>query len=93
MNHPRVALLVALSLALAVGLEAFSAGEPPALWVAQSQGIVKVVDGAVALAIPSTADVQALAVDGKRKRVWAYSGKQLLSYDFAGHPISALGEA
>lgn len=89
MNHPRIALLLALSLALAFGIEAFSSGEPPALWIAQSRGILKVQDNLVALEIPSAADVQALAVDGQRERVWAYAGKQLLSHDFDGHPISA----
>ena len=89
MKHPRISLLLALSLALAMGLEAFSSGEPPALWVAQTQGTLKVQDGAVALEIPSAAAVEALAVDGQRKRVWAYAGKQLLAYDFDGHPVSA----
>ncbi|MGH8629842.1 MAG: hypothetical protein ACREU7_03625, partial [Burkholderiales bacterium] len=89
MIHPRISLLLALSLALLMGLEAFSSTESPVLWVAQSQGILKVQDGAVALEIPSAAAVEALAVDGQRRRVWAYAGKQLLSYDFDGHPISA----
>lgn len=85
----RLSLLLALPLALAVGIEAFSSGEPPALWIAQSQGIVKFVDGAVALEIPSAADVQAVAVDGKRQRVWAYAAKRLSSYDFDGHPLTS----
>lgn len=89
MISPRLSLLLALPLALAVGIEAFSSGEPPALWVAQSQGIVKLVDGAVALEIPSAADVQAIAVDGKRQRVWAYAAKRLSSYDFDGHPLTS----
>lgn len=89
MISPRLSLLLALPLALAVGIEAFSSGEPPALWVAQSQGIVKLVDGAVALEIPSAADVQAIAVDGKRQRVWAYAAKRLSSYDLDGHPLTS----
>lgn len=89
MNHPRIALLLALSLALAFGIEAFSSAGPQALWVAHSQGIVKVQDRLVVLEIPSAAEVEALAVDGQRKRVWAYAGKQLRSFDFDGHPISA----
>lgn len=89
MNHPRILLLVALSLALVFGLEAFSPSEPQALWVAQSKGIVKLQDGVVALEIPVAADVQALAVDGQRERVWAYAGKQLLAFGFDGHPLSA----
>jgi sugar lactone lactonase YvrE len=32
--------------------------------------------------------VQALAVDGKHTRVWAYAGKQLLSYHVDGHLLS-----
>jgi len=86
-NYPRVSLLLAL--VLLFGLEAFSSSEPQALWVAQSQGIVKLVDGVEALEIPSAAAVEALAVDGKRKRVWAYAGKQLLAYDFEGRALSA----
>lgn len=89
MISSRLSLLLALPLALVVGIEAFSSGEPPALWVAQSQGIVKLVDGAVALQIPSAADVQAVAVDGKHERVWAYAAKRLSSYDFDGHPLTA----
>jgi hypothetical protein len=86
-----LSLLVALPLVLLFGFEAFSSPESPALWVAQSTGIVQLqqADGAVALEIPSAADVQALAVDGARKRIWAYAGKRLLSFDFAGHPLSA----
>ncbi|MGQ0585727.1 MAG: Ig-like domain-containing protein [Gammaproteobacteria bacterium] len=89
MDSLRISLLLALPLALAVGIEAFSSSEPPALWLAQSQGIVKVQDGVIAFEIPAGATVEALAVDGKRKRVWAYAGKQLFSYDSDGHPVSA----
>lgn len=88
MNLPRISLLAVPSLALLFGLEALSSGQPPALWVAQSQGIVKVVDGVGTLQIPSAAAVEALAVDGKRERVWAYAGKQLRSYDFDGQALS-----
>jgi hypothetical protein len=85
-----LALLAALPLALLFGLEAFSSTAPQPLWVAQSSGILKVqqADGAVALEIPSAADVQALAVDGQRKRVWAYAGKQLRSYGWDGQSLS-----
>jgi hypothetical protein len=88
-NYLRFSPLLLPPIAFLFGLEALSSGEPRALWVAQSQGVTKVVDGAVALEVPSAADVQALAVDGKHKRVWAYAGKQLLSYDFGGQALSA----
>jgi hypothetical protein len=88
-SYLRFSPLLLLPLAVLFGLEAVSSSAPPALWVAQAQGIAKIVDGAITLAVPSAADVQALAVDGKRKRVWAYSSKQLLSYDFEGQPLSA----
>jgi hypothetical protein len=86
-----LALLVLLPLVWWTGLQALSSLDAPPLWVAHASGILQVqqFDGSVTLQIPSGADVEAVAVDGARKRVWAYAGKRLLSFGFDGVALSS----
>lgn len=57
-----------------------------ALWVAGSDGIVKLAtaDGTILFEIPEAEDVRAVAVDAQRGILWAYSQGTLYAYSFNG---------
>lgn len=60
-------------------------GAAPHLWVAESNGVLKLAaaDGRVLLEIPRV-DVDAIAVDPAGGDVWVYAQQRLLRYDAAG---------
>jgi len=73
-----------------------AAGDATALWVAESQGLLKVsaLDGKSLLNIPVTGGVRALAADTVNGRLWAYSKQRLQAYTADGEPLFdiALGD-
>ncbi len=75
-----------ISLTLAQSSAAPNSNFVNALWVGESQGILKfaTATGSVLLGIPSAKEVCAVATDEKRGTLWAYGGGTLRAYGFNG---------
>src|SRR3984893_1631773 len=67
-------------------------GEPGAVWVADSRGVLKLSadSGDLVLAIPQAAGSRALAVDAATDRLWAYAPGLLVAFDLQGKPLLRL---
>jgi len=63
---------------------------PNALWIAESEGVLKVTtaQGTVLFEIEDLDDVRAVTVDETSGRLWALSKTTLLSYNFSGVLVS-----
>ncbi len=61
-----------------------------ALWVAESNGVLKLAtsDGSVLFEIGNAVDVQAIALDEQRGLLWAYGDAALSAYAFNGTLIA-----
>lgn len=57
-----------------------------AVWVAESDGILKVAtaDGTILFEIPDAVGTRVVAVDTQRGVLWAYGKNHLSAFDFAG---------
>lgn len=71
-------------------LGATAAAQANALWVAESEGLLKIdpADAAVALEIHEPAGVDAVAADPDGDRIWAVTGHRLKAYSAGGELIA-----
>ncbi len=60
-----------------------------ALWVAESDGAVKIsaADGSLLVEVTEVSDVRAAAVDIRRSRIWLLAHGSLLALDLEGEPV------
>jgi len=84
-----VLALLAVSLPRAASLLAAAQQDPAtvnAVWVAESQGLIKVAtaDGRLLLEIAGLTNVRAVAVDHHRPTIWLYAGQNLYAYGYDG---------
>jgi ligand-binding sensor domain-containing protein len=64
----------------------------PTLWIAGSNGLLKVNVGNFenSISIQTVEKTTAIGIDSLSGKVWVQSGNKLLSYDIAGHLLSSL---
>ena len=84
--------LILLALATVSGAQATPTVDTNVLWVANSDGLLKVAtpEAQIILRIPEAKPVEALAVDEQRRVVWAAEPGHLIAYDFSGKIVREL---
>jgi RHS repeat-associated protein len=77
---------IALAGATALASQGPELARVEALWVAESEGVLKVarVSGGLLLEIPEVPEARGVAVDPRREAVWVYAGRELSAWSFRG---------
>ena len=89
-NISKLFLVALLNLSImSTGFAAADATFTSALWVAEANGALKVSasDGSVLFEIPNLGQVDAVATDGQRGRLWVATQTFIYAYDFSGEQL------